>query len=160
MNSLEGLDELLRVEGTRRFEVLAYFVFEPGEAARGAAALAELFPEPAQHVFPLHDEAWPVGVVLVETRVEAPERIPSLVEDLMVRGAGVSGCRASLCMLDGAFYDVDDLFSPEVADQIYAYRIPPDGVVFCSSAAIRATAQWRAEVSGHRTLVRDVVAPR
>ncbi len=148
-----NLHELLRVEGTDRYEILCYLLFPPVGADMAVKACRRAFAAANCEVTELLSDGWPNEVVLVEVAFEDPRLTARLTLQTVQRALTVNGCRAAVCMFDGVFYGYEAIFSQEFADQTYAFCLDADSGVFCGSGSLRATEGWKAIIDEVRRLV-------
>lgn len=136
--------EVLRVEGTDRYQVLAYLLFPAGSDLDSAVATCHRVLErvPSVTLYPLVSDAWPAEVVVAEATLDDPRLIPDRVAEVLRRTFGSAGCIGVVCMFDGAFYSFDDILSPEVADQTYALCIREGAPVICLSTEVLVSPGW------------------
>ena len=147
------LYELLRVEGTDRYEVICFLLFPAGSIGTAVEACRRAIDTSMYQVTGLSSDGWPNEVVVVEATFYDPELVPRLTLDSIDRAFAVNGCRAAVCMLDGAFCEYDDIFSPAVANLTYAFCVELGSAVFCASGTVRAAEGWRSIIVEHQRLV-------
>lgn len=142
----------LQVEGSSDLVVMCYSAFLP-EHAKAACRTIEKKHGGLAAVFALADADWPNDILLVEKRCRDGMQAASIAWDLMVEASDLRGCVASICMLDGAFCRYADLFSAELADQIYGFKIASHGPVLVFDDDIRSGAIWKDMIEEHRKWV-------
>ncbi|MEZ4527774.1 MAG: hypothetical protein R2941_17815 [Desulfobacterales bacterium] len=145
------LFEALLVEGTSEYLVLCYSVFPVSEIDSVYRHMLDRYPE--GDYFKLHESQWPYAILLSEVHLDEIMNIPQTAVKLMLRSFDIGKCKAAICMLDGAFYDYNDVFSPDISDQIYAFSINPNEPITAIDNVVRLSNEWKSIIAKQRSLV-------
>lgn len=147
MDLLNALPE----EGTSHYLILCYSVFPVSEVDLAYKKIDKEFPN--ENHYKLHEDSWPYAIILSEFRQTVAPDIISTITNLLTKSFQAGDCKASLCMLDGAFINYDDLFSPAIASQIYAFCVRPNEPVIAMDNTVRSGDDWRAIIAKQRQYV-------
>jgi hypothetical protein len=146
-----NLFEALLVEGTSEYLVLCYGIFPVSEIDYVYRHMLDRYPEGAN--FKLHESQWPYAILLTEVRLDKITNVSQTAVKLMLRSFDTGKCKAAICMLDGAFYDYDDIFSPDISDQIYAFSINPNEPIMAIDNVVRLSNEWKSIIAKQRSHV-------
>jgi hypothetical protein len=146
-----NLFEALLVEGTSEYLVLCYSIFPVSEIDSVYSYMLDRYPEEA--CFKLHESQWPYAILLSEVRLDEISNVPQIAVRMMLRSFDIGKCKAAICMFDGAFYEYDDIFSPDISDQIYAFSINPNELVAAIDNSMRMSDEWKSIIAKQRSHV-------
>jgi hypothetical protein len=134
--------EALLVEGSSKFAILCYGIFPVSELELAFETLRLRGGAMGSRVHRFLSEDWPNGLVLNEVLVTRQEDIPRTTAEAMTRMFEVGTCLGSVCMYDGAFAGYDDIFSPEIAPQTYAFSFAEGELVIALDASVLMSSEW------------------
>lgn len=142
--------EALLVEGTSRFDILCYGVFRATdlESVSHAFGIEENSNDATTHM--LFEEDWPYCVLLIEASTNNIREIQSAVMSSFSRMFMPGNCLTALCMYDGAFGGIDDIFSDVLAEQIYAFCFSEGDHVVNFDEKLISSNEWKLVVAGCR----------
>jgi hypothetical protein len=138
--------EALLVEGTSRFEILCYGIFQARDfdVLLREASIDKRQIDSAQHVF--FERSWSNCVLLIEVSTENSQDIQSLIASSLSNMFLSGSCLAALCMYDGAFGGIDEIFSPSLAGQTYAFCFSAGNPVINLDADVLSSSEWTSVV--------------
>lgn len=142
--------ETLLLEGGLGFGILCYGVFSVGELDKVFERLRLKQTELVSNIHKFIDEEWPNGLLLIEVVVTDEEDVARVILEAMIQMFEVGSCVASFCMYDGAFGDYADIFSEDIASQIYAFSFVGGEPVVALDANILAANEWGSLIAGAR----------
>jgi hypothetical protein len=113
--------DALAIEGGRGYGVLCYGIFNLSDLEEGFESAGVISSGNDGVVYKLYSEGWGRGVILYELELKEASDVPARASIMLDQMMGIGSCVAAFCMFDGAFYSYNDVFSEDVADQIYAF---------------------------------------
>lgn len=151
---LNGLSvaDVLRVEGTDKYEVLSYLLFPAGlDMTTAVADCRSVLGGPSETTLSsLVSDSWRAEIVVAERTLTDSASIPKSVIDVLQKALRCSGCLGAVCMFDGAFFSFDDLLSADMAEQTYAFAFREGAEVICMSTDVLTSSGWGRIVQGQR----------
>lgn len=151
-NLLTGMkfQEILRIEGTNTYQVLTYFYGSSKDVDSFFLEIVELFNSSNIKVKQLHEDNWPIGVILVEAIFPDPGQAISAIVELSLSAINVSGIIGSICMFDGVFSGYEEVFSDSNEEQIYSVWVRPFDLNLAMDDALRASDEWKSVIGGFK----------
>ncbi|MEZ5610449.1 MAG: hypothetical protein R3E45_08440 [Rhodocyclaceae bacterium] len=139
--------DALSVEGSKNYSVLCYGLFSTASLQAAFEALWVVENRSKSKIHRLIFEEWPNGILLNEVEASSGEDVPSTILLALDRMFDSGPCLAAFCMYDGAFGTYDDIFSPEVADQIYAFCFAKGQQIVNLDSVFLSTREWASVIA-------------
>jgi hypothetical protein len=132
----------LKVEGTETYQVLSYVYSTAETAATLFQEVCFAFDAKDYKIHQLHEDDWPVGIVLAEAIFSEADQAVSAIIKSNLTVTNIPAAIGSICMFDGAFNDYKEVLSPLYAEHIYSVWMRQIGLNIAMDERLRASDEW------------------
>lgn len=145
-----NFDEALKIEGAETYQVLNYFYCSTDTLVSTLSDIRSSFSASKYQSWALHDDEWPVGIVLLEAHLSSLEEVVLATVETSLAGMSARGVKGSICIFDGVFSGYKETLRPTNAEHIYSVWVQGGDLNLAMNDALRRSNEWKKVVDDFR----------